>query len=215
MALSQRTTDKIFVVGFASGLFWCGSQAMRALTTTAGVSLAQYAAFCIGFMFQLALAITARRKSPGRVITQMLLLFGTWSVLSLALSALVAFGTNYHWSGVDTTIASLSAIGLTIIVGWTVFTKTPLNDASMKAWTNIVLKSIPQFILVEKVLTEGPAGITTVAIVTGSISILTRLVPMSDLLLKGEANREEKWLWVTDAVNLISWLSVTAVWLLK
>jgi hypothetical protein len=166
-------------------------------------------------MVQLALAITARRKSPGRVITQMLWLFGTWSVCSFALVATVAFGTNYIWSPVDTTIAFLSAIGLTSIVGWAVFTKTPLSDASVKAWTNIVLKSIPQFILVGKVLAEGPAGITTVAIVTGSVSILTRLVPMSDLLLKGEANREEKWLWLTDAVNLVSWLSVTVVWLLK
>lgn len=187
---------------------------MRSLTTTAGASLAQYIAFSSGFIIQFALALTAKRKSPGRVISQMLWLFGTWSACSLVLIAIVVLGTDYSWSRVDTIITSLSLVGLTTLVVWTMFTATPFTDAATKAWANIVLKSIPQFLLVGKVLAEGSAGITLVAVVLGNVSILTRLVPMSDLLMKGQANREEKWLWVTDAINLVSWLSVTVVWLL-
>lgn len=188
---------------------------MRALTTTAGASLAQYAAFCLGFTAQLALAIAAWRKDRRRIITQMLVLFGTWSVLSFGLVAVVAIGTEYHWSRVDTTIAAFSLTGLAAIGAWAALMRTPVTDAAMKGWTNIVLKSIPQFILVAKVWSEGSAGISWVAIAAGSVSILTRLIPMSSLLRKGGANREEKWLWTTDVVNLASWLTVTGVWLIK
>lgn len=212
MSLSRRTTDSIFVVGLLSAIFWCGAQASRANTSIAGVSLAQYVAFCLGFAVQFALAVSARRQNVGRIITQMLWLFGSWTVCSSILILFVMMGTNYQWSVLDTTIAKLSVTGLVVIAICARISRRSLTDAAVKAWVNIVLKSIPQFLLAVKVWHEGPGGITAVAIVLGTVSIATRLIPMSGLLRKGGATRDEKWLWVTDVVNLASWLTVTAIW---
>ena len=216
MSRSQRiTTDFMFYVGLATALGWCGAQGIRALTTTEGASLAQYVAFTGGFMIQLVLALEARKKTPGRIISQQVKLFTAWSTCGLALVATVALKGGYQWSTVDTVITILASAGLVITISWAAFTATPLADAAIRAWMNISLKSLPQFLLVWKVMTEGPAGITPVAIVLGSLSIFMRLIPLSISMYTEGQNRDKKWLWISDAVNLASWLSVTIIWLLK
>ncbi len=211
----RHTTDLMFVVGLATAFGWCGAQGIRALTTTEGASLAQYVAFTGGFMIQLVLALEARKKNPGRIISQQVKLFVAWSTCGVALIATVALEGGYRWSGIDTVITILALAGLVATLSWAVIRATPLADAAIRAWMNISLKSLPQFLLVWKVMTEGPAGITSIAIVLGSLSICMRLIPLSISMYTEGRNRDKKWLWISDAINLASWLSVTFVWLIK
>lgn len=216
MSRSQRiTTDFMFAVGLLTAFGWCGAQAIRALSTTEGVSLAMYVAFTGGFIIQLVLALEARKKNPGRIISQQVKLFTAWSSCGALLIATVALEGDYRWSRVDTVITVLASVGLVVTISWATFTRTSLADAAVRAWINISLKSLPQFLLVWKVMAEGPAGITAVAIWLGSISIAMRLIPLTISMRVEGKNRDKKWLWISDAVNLASWLSVTVVWLIK
>jgi hypothetical protein len=202
----------MFVVGLATAFWWCGAQAHRALTTTQGVSLAQYIAFCSGFIVQLVLAIEARRKNTGRIISQQVSLFATWSLCSLALIAVVINRGGYVWSRGDTTIAELASAGVVATIVWALFTRKPMSDAAVRAWVNISLKSLPQFLMIMKIWSEGSSGITTAAIVLGETSILMRLIPLSVSMKTEGVNRDKKWLWTSDAVNLASWSAVTVAW---
>lgn len=216
MSRAQRfTTDFMFVIGLSTAFGWCGAQAIRALTTTEGASLAQYAAFTAGFVVQLALALEGRKKTPGRIMSQQVTLFAAWSACGSLLIATVAMKGGYAWSGVDSVITALASAGLVVTVSWALLRRVPLADAAVRAWLNISLKSLPQFLLVWKILSEGPAGITATAIVLGSLSICMRLIPLSISMKTEGRNREKTWLWISDAVNLASWLAVTSVWLIK
>jgi hypothetical protein len=210
VALSQRANDSILGIGWVSAFFWCGSQALRALTSIKGVSLAQYLAFGLGFAVQFLLAVAGYRKQPSRLLAQLLVVFGTWTILAAMLVMVVSFGTPYRWSYYDSTIAWLSAIGLGLVAIYAIPTHVSITDAAIKGLINIVLKSIPQFLLVETIWHEGSSAISIVAIVTGHISIVSRLGPM--LWHSKGSTREQKWLMVTDAFNLVSWAAVTMAW---
>jgi uncharacterized membrane protein YdcZ (DUF606 family) len=215
VALSERTNDTVIGIGWISAIFWCGSQAKRALTSVEGISLAQYAAFGLGFSVQLMLALAALNQKRTRLMVQLAILFGTWTFFSGMLCAVVIFGTDYRWSPTDTNITLFSVAGIGMTMIYMVVSGKPLSDAAVKGWMNIILKSIPQFMLASKVWADGSGGLTEVAIVTGSLSIISRLGPLTHMLLTTGGVRDEKWLWVTDAVNLASWLSVTVVWFLR
>lgn len=213
MSKRQRNTAFIlYVVGMATAILWCSAQALRAFTTTQGASLAQYAAFTGGFAVQLVLALEARKQTPGPIISQQVRLYTMWSVCGSLLIVIVAIQGGYQWSTVDTVITILASAGLALTVAWAAVTRISFSDAAVRAWFNISLKSLPQFLLAWKVLAEGPAGITIIAIILGNVSILTRLVPMSMSITTEGYNREKWWLRVSDAVNLASWSSVTFVW---
>lgn len=216
MSRTQRmTTDFIFVIGLSTAFLWCGAQAMRAFTSMEGVSLAQYVAFTIGFVIQLALALEARRKNRGRIISQQITLFVAWSTCSALLVGSVLIQDSYTWTRVDTTITAVAASGTILTLMWAASSMKSLQDAAVRAWINISLKSLPQFLLVAKIWSEGSAGITTTAIVLGSVSILSRLIPLSVSMEVEGRNRDKTWLWISDAVNLVSWLSVTVIWFIK
>jgi len=209
------TTDIMFVIGLSTAFLWCGAQAMRAFTTMQGVSLAQYTTFAIGFMIQLALALEARRKTKGRIISQQVSLFVAWSTCSLLLVGAVLVQGSYHWSTVDTTITLVASTGMILTLVWAVSSMKPMHDAAVRAWINISLKSLPQFLLVAKIWSEGSAGITTTAIVLGEVSILMRLIPLSISMKTEGVNRDKIWLWISDAVNLVSWTAVITIWFIK
>lgn len=209
------TTDIMFVVGLMTALLWCGAQAVKALTTTQGVSLAQYFAFSLGFLIQLVLALEARRKNSGRIISQQVSLFVAWSACSIALIAVVITRGGYTWSSVDSMIVKLASAGVVATIVWAFFSRTLLNDAAVRAMINMSLKSLPQFLMIMKIWSEGSAGITWVAIVLGEVSILMRLIPLSISMKTEGVNRDKVWLLASDAVNLMSWTAVTVVWFMK
>jgi hypothetical protein len=216
MSQWQRNTAYVmYVIGLLTGLTWCGAQALRAFTTTEGISLAQYVAFTGGFMVQLVLALEARKEKPGPIITQQVHLFKAWSVCGTALIAIVVIKGGYRWSEVDTVITALASAGVVGTVAWAAFTRRSMGDAAVKAWYNIVLKSLPQFLLVWKVLEEGPAGLTQIAVVLGSVSILTRLIPISISIKTEGYTREKWWLKTSDAINLASWTAVVYAWVFQ
>jgi hypothetical protein len=122
---------------------------------------------------------------------------------------------SYVWSRVDTITTEIASAGIAITIIWAMFTKKSFNDAAVRAWVNISLKSLPQFLLTAKMWMEGSAGITATAIILGNVSILMRLIPLSISMKTEGMNRDKTWLFVSDAVNLVSWSTVTIVWFWK
>ncbi len=208
-------TDVMFVVGLSMAFLWCGAQAIRAFTTMQGVSLAQYIAFTAGFTIQLILALEARRKTKGRIISQQIYQFAAWSICSFLLIGAVLIQRSYVWSRVDTITTEIALAGIVMTIIWAMFTRKPFSDAAVRAWINISLKSLPQFLLMAKMWMEGSAGITATAIILGNVSILMRLIPLAISMKTEGMNRDKTWLFVSDAVNLASWSTVTIVWFWK
>lgn len=215
MSRTQRTaTDIMFVVGLFTAPVSCGAQIVRTLSTTNGVSLAQYIAFTASFLIGLSLALDSRRESPGRIITQQVCLLTVWSVGGIALLATVLLCGTYHWTSTDTLISVLASAGIAMSFVWAVAKKTSFKDPAIRAWVGISLKAVPQFLLVPKILSEGGAGLTAAFIFVGHVSILMRLVPLLISTRVEGMDRNKYWLVTSEVLNEVSWLAVTVVWVL-
>lgn len=215
MSRTQRTaTDIMFVVGLFTVPVSCGAQIVRTLSTINGVSLAQYVAFTASFLIGLSLALDSRRESPGRIITQQVFLLAAWSIGGITLLTTVLLCGTYHWTSTDTLISILAFAGIVMSFAWAVAKKTNFKDPVIRAWMGISLKAVPQFLLVPKILSEGGAGLTMAFIFVGHVSILMRLVPLLISTRREGMDRNKYWLVASEVLNEISWLVVTAVWLM-
>lgn len=215
---THKYTDIMFVVGLITAPWWCGAQAIRALTTVEGISLAQYVAFTGSFFIGALLAVEGRKKTEvgkRRVITQQVFVHSTWVLCGTFLLAIVLTRGGYVWSKVDQTITTLVLSGLLATSIWAILGKKSFADAAVRALIGISLKSLPQFLLIAKIWSEGGAGITMSAITLGHLSIFMRLIPLGMSLRTEGINREKLWLLTADGLNALSWVAVTVVWLVR
>ena len=211
----QRATDVAFVVGLATAPIWCGAQIYSAFTSMNGVSLAQYLAFVASFVLGFTLAVEANMTRPGRVIRQQIMAHGSWSVGSIILVAVVLVHGNYRWTGTDTTLGFTVLAGVVTAVAWKVANGRDMNDPAVRGMVSISLKSLPQFLLVAKIWSEGGAGYHWSAILTGNVSILSRLLPLFVSISNEGMNRAKWWLLVQDALNEVSWGAISIVWFIR
>jgi len=213
MSRTQYTVASILaIIAILSALFFCGAQAMRTLTTTQGMSLAQYVAFTGNMVLGLLLALSGYRKNPGPIIKQQIAVFGVWTICGLGLITVFIYVGNFSWSTMDTVIATSAAVGFTGTVAGAKIRKVSLKDPAVVALNAISLKSVPQFFLVWLILSEGGDGLTLTAIVAGFISVTAKFIPIGMSLRKEGVNRDKKWLLIAEGINGISWIGVTIAW---
>lgn len=206
-------TDAMAVIGVVAAILFCGAQALRTLSTTQGMSLAQYIAFTGSMVLGLLLAIGARKANPGRIINQQIAMLGTWSVCGIGLIIVVIYAGNYSWSTMDTVIATSAVVGFVLTMGWAFYRKVTLTDPAIKAWNGIFLKSVPQVFLAWHILSQGDDGLTATAVWAGHLSIMMRLIPLGVSVRVEGSDRNKFWLLIADGSNGLSWLLATIAWL--
>ena len=79
------------------------------------------------------------------------------------------------WTPVDTWTASLALSGiiLTLVIGH--LNKLPISDPLVSGYLAVFFKAVPQLALSYHILIVGGAGMSTFAIVSGHITISSRL----------------------------------------
>ena len=208
-------TDTMAVIGVVTAILFCGSQAIKTLTTTQGVSVMQYVAFTSSMSLNFFLAIASRKNNPGRLITQQIWQLATWSLCGILLIGVVIVSRNYQWMFMDMIIATFACLGFAVTCIWVKVRKISMRtNPAFKAWNSIFLKSIPQFFWAILILADGNNGLSWVAIVVGHVSIAMRLIPLFISLKEEGVSDAKKWLLISDVSNEVSWISVTVAWLI-
>lgn len=214
---ARHITLLLTVLGVGSAVVFCSAQIVRTLTTTEGMSIAQYAAFTCSVMLGLVLAFDSRREQLRHgisvtAINQQIMIFGTWSVFCTALILTVLFRANYAWSAMDAVIVASTLVGLIATWCWSKRTGAGMKDPAVKAWNSISLKSIPQLFLGYHILQNGGAGLAGLTIAVGHFSIMVRITHLSFSFWKEGSNRPKRWLMITEVVNELSWFGTTVCW---
>lgn len=160
------------------------------------------------------LAIKAHRVQPSRVTRQTLLTYLIWFAFIGSNILAIFLNGEYQWSRNDTVTSILALSGIVVVFIGAKIRKIELQDPMLKSLLAIIFKALPQFMMAFRIAQIGGAGVPMAAIISGHITILTRIGQIWFAIREAGWDRNRIWLCVSEAVNEISWIVVSIVWIL-
>jgi hypothetical protein len=211
----QLTTDALFGVQLLFTFIFGGSQFYRMLTTRQGVNLTWFASWLIFLLLNLALCLRAHQNQPSRVTLQTILSYAAWTfVVAADLAVMLWKGTNV-WGNTDTVTALIVGLGVVLTVGLAYHLNLGIVDPMVKGWLAVFFKAVPQLSLAFKISRMGGAGLAAAAVITGHITILSRLGQLWFSIKEAGWDRNRRGSALSELANEGSWLIATLVWLVR
>ncbi|MCK9375374.1 MAG: hypothetical protein M0P73_04405 [Syntrophobacterales bacterium] len=215
LTYKRISADVLFTVQIALALISGGSEFLRLLTTSQGVSLTWLASWLIFLLINLALTLRAHRLGPSRVTSQTVLTYGAWTtVIAACLGALLWHGTEL-WDGKDTLTVILVALGLTLTGFIAYRLGLGLADPLVHAGVAACFIGLPQLILASKIFTVGGEGMAGLMLLAGHIGICTRLGQLWFAIREAGWDRNRLGAALGESANEVTWLLVTLAWLVR
>ncbi len=211
----QITADALFAVQVGFTFIWGGSQFYRLLTSTQGVNLSWFLNWLIFLVLNLALAVRAHQVQPSRVTLQTFLSYAAWTLMVVAdLGAMLWKGTHL-WDLKDTVTTGLVALGVVMTLAAAYRLDLGLVDPMVKGYLAVFFKAVPQLALAYKIFMVGGRGLAAAAVVTGHITILTRLGQLMFSIKEAGWDRNRQGSALSEIANEGSWLIATLAWLVR
>lgn len=182
------------------------------LTTAQGISPSWFVTWEIFLLINLVLALRAHRNQPSRVTRQTIATYLLWVfVITLDLSVMTLKGTG-SWSVRDT--ATMLLVGVCVPVTLIVARRHALgiSDPIVKGWLALFFKAIPQLVLAYNILMVGGAGLAGIMILSGHITILTRIGQLWFSIREAGWDRNRIGSAMSEIANEASWIVVTITW---
>lgn len=208
----KMIADSLFGVQIICTFVFGGSQFFRMLTTSQGVSISWFACWQVFLVLNLVLAIRAHRNQPSRVTLQTILSYVAWiTMVTLDLGVMFWKGTG-TWNGRDTATLVLAAIGIVATLIVSRRKQLAIADPMVKGYLAVFFKAIPQLALAYNIFMVGGAGLAGMAVVTGHITILTRLGQLWFSIREAGWDRNRIGSAISELANEGSWIVATIVW---
>ncbi len=210
----RRVADGLFLIQMISAVGFIGTQVILMLTTTQGISLTWLAFWGVFLLINLSLSFRAHQLRPSRITIQTVITYGTWTLVLALGIAIYIWRESTIWTGLDTWTAgmALSGIVVTLYVGYT--NKLPISDPLVRGYLAVFFKAVPQLTLSYHILMVGGSGMSTFAIVSGHITISSRLGQVLMSLREAGWDRNRRGSAISEFANEGTWIIVTIAWLL-
>lgn len=206
--------DLFFGIQIISAFVLCGSQFFRLLEITQGQLLSMILLVEAFLFVNFLLAIKAHRVQSSRVTRQTLLVYLTLFVL-MGFNVLAFFlNGEYQWSRNDTVTSILVLCGIVVVFIGAKIHKIELQDPMLKSLLAMIFKALPQFMMAFRIAQIGGAGVPAAVIISGHITILTRIGQIWFGIREAEWDRNRIWLCASETVNEISWITVSIIWII-
>jgi hypothetical protein len=214
-SVRQLTTDALFGVQLGFTFIFGGSQFYRMLTTRQGVNLSWFLSWLIFLVLNLILTIRAHQSQPSRVTVQTVLSYVAWTVVVAADLMVMLWKGTHIWDMTDTVTTGFVGLGAVLTLWLAHRLELGLVDPMVKGWLAVFFKAIPQLALAYKIFMEGGAGLAATAVITGHITILSRLGQLRFAIKEAGWDRNRRGSALSELANEASWLVATAVWLVR
>jgi hypothetical protein len=211
----QLTADALFGVQLLFTFIFGGSQFYRMLTTRQGVNLTWFVSWLIFLLLNLILCIRAHQNQPSRITLQTIISYAAWTVVVAADLAVMLWKGTHVWGQTDTVTAIIVGLGVALTVGLAYRLELGIVDPMVKGWLAVFFKAVPQLALAYKIFKMGGAGLAAAAVITGHITILSRLGQLWFSIKEAGWDRNRRGSALSELANEISWLVATAVWLVR
>ena len=209
----QMIADLLLGVQIICTLIFGGSQFIRLLTTSQGVSISWFSFWLAFLLVNLVLGVRAHKTQPSRVTLQTIISYSVWTLMVAAdLTVMIAKGTG-TWDVHDTRTAVLAGLGIVVVLATAKLKNLSITDPMVKGWLAVFFKGVPQLVLAYKIFLVGGGGLAGVAVLTGHITILTRLGQLYFSIKEAGWDRNRTGSAISELANEVSWVIVTIVWL--
>ena len=209
----QMIADLLLGVQIICTLIFGGSQFIRLLTTSQGVSISWFSFWLAFLLVNLVLGVRAHKTQPSRVTLQTIISYSVWTLMVAAdLTVMIAKGTG-TWDVHDTRTAVLAGLGIVVVLPTAKLKNLSITDPMVKGWLAVFFKGVPQLVLAYKIFLVGGGGLAGVAVLTGHITILTRLGQLYFSIKEAGWDRNRTGSAISELANEVSWVIVTIVWL--
>lgn len=212
---SRWTADTLFAVQIGFTFIWGGSQFLRLLSSMQGVNISWFLSWLAFLLLNLVLAFRAHRNLPSRVTRQTILSYAAWTLVVLADLGVMLWRGTHLWDGKDTITTLLvgGGLALTMLVAYRL--NLGLVDPMVKGYLAVSFKAIPQLALAYKIMMVGGRGLAPVAVITGHITILTRLGQLWYSIKEAGWDRNRQGSALSELANEGSWIVATLAWLVR
>jgi hypothetical protein len=82
----------------------------------------------------------------------------------------------------------------------------------MRGWLAVSFKAVPQIVLAWSISIHGGAGLALGAVVSGHITILSRLAQLSMAIREAGWDQNRVGSFISEVPNELSWIAVTLAW---
>ncbi len=211
----QWTTDLLFLIQIGFTFIWGGSQFLRLLSSMQGVNISWFVSWLAFLLLNLVLAIRAHQNQASRVTLQTILSYAAWTAMVMADLGVMLWRGTHIWDRTDSVTALLVIAGLTVTMLVAYRLNLGLIDPMVKGYLAVAFKAIPQLALAYKIMMVGGRGLAPVAVITGHITILTRLGQLWYSIKEAGWDRNRQGSALSELANEGSWLVATAAWLMR
>jgi hypothetical protein len=207
--------DLLFAVQIVCTLLFGGSQFLRLLKTSQGVSITWFLFWEVFLVLNLVLTIRAHYRQPSRVTLQTVLSYVAWTTVVTADLGLMLWKHTGLWTSSDTLTSAVAGAGIaaTLIVAYR--RRLTVYDPVVRGYLALFFKAIPQLTLAYSIYKMGGAGVAGVAVVTGHVTICTRLGQLWFAIREAGWERNRIGSAISEVANEGSWIVATAVWLMR
>jgi hypothetical protein len=211
----RLTTDALFTVQLCFTFIFGGSQFYRMLTTRQGVNLSWFLSWLIFLLLNLILTVRAHQSQPSRVTLQTIISYVAWTVVVLADLVVMLWKGTHIWGRIDTVTTGLVGLGVVLTLGLAYRLELGIVDPMIKGWLAVFFKAIPQLALAYKIFSMGGAGLAAAAVITGHITILSRLGQLWFAIKEAGWDRNRRGSALSELANEASWTVATLVWIIR
>ncbi len=182
------------------------------MTTTEGVSISWLSFWGIFLLINLSLSYRAHRIQPSRVTLQTVITYATWTTAMLLDTAIYLWRDAMIWTQIDTwtAIFAFAGISVTLFVGYR--HKLTITDPLVRGYLAVFFKGVPQLTLAYNILMVGGAGVSIFGILTGHITICSRLGQVLMSLREAGWDRNRQGSAISEIANEGSWIVTTIAW---
>ncbi len=212
-ARRRLVADAVFLLQCACALGFGLSQFARMLDSVEGISITWMAFWAVFLAVNLGLAVRAHRVFASRISRQTIVIYLLWTVLCGANLALLLLSEAAAWNSIDSATAAIVLAGVAGTLAVARVRHLRISDPMVHAAFAVFSKSVPQLTLAWNIWREGGAGLSTVALVAGHITIGLRLWQIVLSIREGGWDRPRLALAVSESTNEASWIVATVAWL--
>lgn len=211
----KLVADLLFIAQLIFTFVFGGSQFLRMLKTSQGVSITWFLFWEVFLVLNLVLTIRAHYRQPSRVTLQTVLSYVAWTTVVTADLGVMLWRRTGLWTSSDTGTSIVAGAGIlgTLIVAYR--KRLPVYDPIVRGYLALFFKAIPQLTLAYNIYKMGGAGIAGLAVVTGHITICTRLGQLWFAIREAGWERNRIGSAISEVANEGSWIVATAVWLTR
>jgi hypothetical protein len=206
-------TDTIFIVQMGLAFLLGGSQFVRELTSTQGVSSSMFLFTSIFFALLGWMAVIAYRKRPGRMAIETVIVYFTSVIVYSTLLIETYIKAPVFWETSDWVTASLVIAGVMTTAIIARLKNWDSNEPYLKTCAAVAFKAIPQLLLAYKIFQVGNTGVSGLWILSFHCFTISRLVPLFLLNRASGWDRLRKSMLLSEIGNEGSWCVVTLAWL--